>query len=220
MELVVSDRKQLEERYGIKHVEGFADTGIIRPRYNIAPSAQTPIVTEENSEVLQIGHWGFLPSWASEKKDAREVINARAETVQEKPYFRTAIEKRRCLIPVTGFFEWKRDGKRSSPYRFFTGNNIFSLAGIYTMIPDTNDHPVPHFAIVTTTANELMAPVHNRMPVIIDRNDESDWLSDALSDSDIAALLKPYPAGSMQSYEISALVNNPRHDSPEIIKPV
>jgi len=116
--------------------------------------------------------------------------------------------------------EWKRVGKRKAPYRLFLDNDIFSLAGIYTNIKDERGGEIPHYAIVTTTANELMAPVHNRMPVIINRADERSWISDSLTDADLMRLLQPYPAQQMQSYEISSLVNSPRNDGPAIIRPV
>ena len=220
IEYNVTNKKDLEDHYGVKLIDGYTDQGILTPRYNIPPSAHTPLVTTENSEEIVIGHWGFKPSWAEGKKDIKEVINARAETVQEKPYFRSSIESRRCLIPVTGFFEWKREGKSKTSFRFFIDNKIFSLAGVYTSFKDERGGPLPHFAIITTRANELMSPVHDRMPVIIHEKDEKRWVSDSLSMSDIQRMLEPYPAHLMRSYQISTRINNPKNNTLDVIQPV
>jgi putative SOS response-associated peptidase YedK len=131
IEYVVTSTKELEGHYGATLVEGYTRQGFSFPHYNIAPSAHTPLLTSENTEEILIGRWGYRPSWAQGKTGVKEVINARAESVFEKPYFKSAITKRRCLIPVTGFFEWHRDGSHKTPYRFHMKGEIFSLAGLY-----------------------------------------------------------------------------------------
>jgi putative SOS response-associated peptidase YedK len=127
--------------------------------------------------------------------------------VLDTPYSKSATEKRRCLIPVTGFFEWHREGKTKTPYFFHMNGEIFSLAGLYTAIKDEYDFELPHDAIITTQANDLMAPVHDRMPVIVDKADEATWVSDGLSDV-------------VRQDEVSPLVNSVKNDSPDILTPV
>jgi putative SOS response-associated peptidase YedK len=138
--------------------------------------------------------------------------------VLEKSYFKSAIEKRRCLIPVTGFFEWKREGKNKTPYRFHRDGDIFSLAGVYTTVKDEDGLELPHYAILTTSANELMAPVHDRIPVIIDKSQEAHWIDQGLEDAEIADFFKPIPSEFLTRDEISSLVNSPKNDSPEIAR--
>ena len=217
IEYVVTSKKQLEERYGATMVEGYTLQGVINARYNVPPSTYTPIITSEDSESIQLAHWGYLPEWM--KETGREVINARAETVFQKPFFRKAIHQRRCLIPVTGFFEWQRAGAHKVPYRFYTDEPIFSLAGVYAMHQDKTGRELPHFAILTTAANSVMAPVHDRMPVVIDHKDEEAWLSEE-SDEALTHLMRPYAPKHTHAYRISTLINNPRNDSPEVIKQV
>jgi putative SOS response-associated peptidase YedK len=220
IEYIVTSRGKLEDHYGATLIEGYTEQGFNYPRYNIPPTSHTPVVTSEDAEEILIGHWGFIPSWAKERGGAKAVINARAETVLEKPYFKSAIEKRRCLIPITGFFEWHREGKTKTPYRFHMNGEIFSLAGLYTTIKDEDGFELPHYAIITTQANDLMAPVHDRMPVIVDTADEPTWVSDGLSDMEIGQFFRPYPSDLLRRDEISSLVNSVKNDGPDILIPV
>jgi len=219
IEYHITSKKKLEDRYGATLVEGWTAQGQINARYNITPQSLVPIITCEDRESLKTAHWGFLPSWAKRGTN-KEVINARAETVLEKPYFKNAIRTRRCLVPVTGFYEWHREGKTSTPYRFYTDDEIFSIGGLYTAHETTAYEIQPFFALITTTANSVMAPVHDRMPVIISRKDEERWLDPDLGEEEIAHLFKPIAATHTHAYEISKLVNNPRNDGPELIEPV
>lgn len=219
IEFVVTSRRKLEGHYSITIVEGYVNQGILNMRYNIPPSTVTPLVTSENHENIVAGHWGYLPSWATPENKAREVINARSETLFEKPYFKSSIVHRRCLIPVTGFFEWKREGTHKSPYRFHQEGEIFSLAGLYTTVKGKDGVEMPHYAIITREANELMAPIHDRIPVIIEPSNEKLWVEDGLPPDEIGRLLGPVPADFLIRTEVSTLVNNPRNDSPEVIIP-
>lgn len=220
IEIVITNRHKLEGHYGITLLEGFAYPGIINNRYNIAPTAVTPLITAENSEHIVAGHWGYVPSWTRAETKAKEVINARSETVFEKPYFKSSILSRRCLIPVTGFFEWKREGNHKTPFRFHRSGEIFSLAGLYTTITGGDGIELPHYAIITREANELMAPIHNRIPVIIDPSQEMQWVEEGLPPEEIERLLGPIPSDFLIRTEVSTLVNNPRNDTPEVILPV
>ncbi len=218
IEYHITSRKKLEDRYGATLVEGWTAQGQVNARYNITPQSLVPVVTSEDRESIKPAHWGFLPSWAK-KGVNKEVINARAETVLEKPYFKNAIRARRCLVPVTGFYEWHREGTTKTPYRFYTDDEIFSLGGLYTPHGD-GESARPYFALITTEANSVMAPVHERMPVIVPREHEDSWLNPDLSDEELAMHFKPFTAQQTHAYEISKLVNNPRNDSPEVIEPV
>ena len=220
IEYVVTSKKVLEGRYGARLVEGVTFQGLVNARYNIAPSSHTPIITSENSEEFQLGHWGYLPTWANKQSKATAVINARSETVFEKPYFKSSIITRRCIIPVTGFFEWHRSGSKKTPFRFHMDGELFSLAGIYTTSKDENGDEMPHYAILTTHANALMQRVHERIPVILEQEAEDDWVSDEIDEHAMVGLFKPYKVKGLKKDEISSLVNNPRNDRPEILTPV
>lgn len=219
VEYVVT-RKKLEERYGATLIEGYTDQGIFDPHYNVPPSTKNPVLISENPEEISVGHWGYLPSWANGKNKTREVINARAETILEKTYFKSAISTRRCLIPITGFFEWKRDGDKKIPYHFHKKGEIFSLAGLYAMHKDKNGTELPHYAIITTEANELMSPIHDRIPVIIDREQETGWLQDMLEPQEVRKYLAPIASDYLSCHVVSTLVNNPRNNRPEILRPL
>lgn len=220
IEYVVHSKSELEGHYGVRFVEGHTERGVINARYNIPPTAITPVLAEEHPDAIVYGHWGYRPSWAKEPAEAKEVINARAETLFEKPYFKSSILTRRCLIPVTGFFEWKREGMKKTPYRFHMNGEIFSLGGIYIEVADMNGVVMPHYAIITTGPNAVMEEIHDRMPVIIDAVHEKSWIDESLDEYAIAEFCKPNPTELLQRYEISSRVNNPRNDTPEILTPV
>jgi putative SOS response-associated peptidase YedK len=162
---------------------------------------------------------GLIPSWAKDAAIAYKTINARAETVATAPSYRAAFKTRRCLIPATGFFEWKKIGTAKQPYLICHADDTpLSLAGLWERW-EQGPGPIETFTIITTTPNELLAPIHNRMPVIIDRRDFDAWLEP--KDSPIAhALLRPYPANLLRAFPISTRVNSPKNDDPTIIEPI
>lgn len=178
--------------------------------YNVTPGSQMPIIKLDN-ETRQIAlcRWGLKPHWA--KPDNRfQAINARAETLSEKPSFRQAFKQRRCLIPVNGFYEWKREGKNKQPY-YFTINNqsLFSFAGIWDRW-EHEDQRLDSYAIVTTQANEQMQAVHHRMPVILPPEHYQDWLTEGPQH-----LLKPYEH-QMDCYPVSSRVNSPQNNDADL----
>ncbi len=220
IEFHVENIEKLDGRYGLEKVShGWTSQGFHYPRFNVPPTAHMPLLTSDQPDELVLGHWGYLPQWAEGKK-MHAVINARAETVFEKPYFRGAIKQHRCLIPVTGFFEWHRVEKKKTPYRFHRDGEIFSIGGLYSVIKDEKGGEMPHWAIITTEANSLMAPVHDRIPVIIEEKDEKDWIDAGLPDAEVQKLFQPVRSDYLKKYEISTLVNSPKNDSPEILEPV
>ena len=185
--------------------------------YNIAPTQQVPIVTNQGQRQVTFGRWGLVPFWAKDPSIGSRMINARAETVGEKPSFRAAYRRRRCLILADGFYEWHQEPGKSAktPYyvQLSTGQP-FAFAGLWELWkPDTT--PVFSCTIITTRPNKLLAPLHNRMPVILPRAAYELWLAtEEQEPRELQSLLRPYPAVEMKAYPVSTFVNNPRHDSP------
>ncbi|WP_439883453.1 SOS response-associated peptidase [Pontibacter sp. MBLB2868] len=190
-------------------------------RYNAAPSQSLPVVTADEPEKLQLFSWGLLPNWANDRSQTNKPINARAETLLEKPSFRGLISRRRCLVPADGFYEWRKTGDGKVPYRFLLKSEaLFSFAGLWDewTDPETGE-VVDSFTIITTEANELMRPIHDRMPVLLHPQEEELWLSGEQANEHLLSLLKPYPSEEMKFYPVSSLVNSPAHDSPEVLEP-
>jgi putative SOS response-associated peptidase YedK len=192
------------------------------PRYNIAPTQPVAAVPGGEKRVLTHFRWGLVPGWAKDPSIGRRLINARAETLAEKPSFRAAFRRRRCLIPADGFFEWKKDGKRKTPlYIRMKSGAPFALAGLWEHWAAPDGSELDTCAIVTTAPNELLAPIHDRMPVIFPPSSWDQWLvpGDARPE-ELAPLLVPYPSDGMETYEVSARINSPGYDGPELIRPV
>jgi putative SOS response-associated peptidase YedK len=189
------------------------------PRANIAPSQQVVIVT--NQRELQLVRWGLLPHWAKDARFAGKTINARAESVATKPSYRGPFRYRRCLIPATGFYEWLSRPEGKVPYHFgLKSGEIFGMAALYERWSDGEGHEVRSCTIVTTEANELVAPVHHRMPVIIPPEDEAMWLDPEVTDPEcVRPLLRPYLAREMEAHPVSTALNRPANDSEEVLRP-
>ncbi len=190
--------------------------------YNVAPGHMMPVIVrlEQNAAVLM--RWGLVPHWARDEKAMQHPVNARSETLPEKPMFRGLLKNNRCLVPATGFYEWREDGKRKVPYYIrLKGGLYFSFAGLYDTWQDPGGADRPTYTIVTTNANVLVAPVHDRMPVILRREDEGRWLSGSLlAAPDLHAILAPYPAGQMEAYPVEGRVNNPAVDEETLVRPL
>lgn len=196
--------------------------GEIEQNYNCAPSQKLPVISNDQPGVLSNYVWGLIPFWAKDKSIGYKMINARGETLTEKPAYKNAFKSRRCLIPADAFYEWKKTpgGKEKIPYRIFLSEQaVFSMAGIWESWKNPDGEIIRSFSIVTISPNELMAEIHDRMPVILSKEDEKIWL-ESNDHEKLKKLIKPYPAKKMDAYRISALVNSPRNNSPEIILPV
>jgi len=188
------------------------------PRYNGAPTQLLAVITGEKPQKLSYHRWGLIPPWAKDISIGNKMINARAETITEKASFRTPLFSKRCLVPADGFYEWQQDAGKQ-PYRIFVKNNaLFAMAGLWERWKSPTGEVVESFSIITTEANEFMKPIHNRMPVILKREDEKTWLGSKDSVK-ILSLLKPYAAEDMDAYPVSKLVNSPRNEAPSIIEP-
>ena len=205
---------ELEERFQAEMLGDF------KPRFNIAPTQLLPVLTSDSPKGFSFFYWGITPDFGQNKPVAQKLINARAETIHEKISFKNSFQQRRCLIPADGFYEWKRLGKKTKiPYRFtLREEEIFSFAGIWEEYETVTGEVQHTFLILTTTPNEVVEEVHERMPVILNREAEKKWLDKYSSDSDLLKLLTPFPAELMLSYTVSPLVNSVQNDSPGIIR--
>lgn len=203
----------IQERFGVR-----VRTAIYKARYNCAPTQNLAVITNTSPRALEFFRWGLIPSWAKDPAMGSKLINARGETITEKPSFRNAFKSRRCLVPADSFFEWKRDTIKT-PYRILMkSREPFAMAGIWERWLNGEGTPIHTFSIITTSPNELMATIHDRMPVILKREDEQRWLNGD-DGHELLSLLKPYPAHEMEAYRISKLVNSPVNDTPAVFTP-
>jgi putative SOS response-associated peptidase YedK len=192
-------------------------------RYNIAPTQAVPIVPNDGSKTVQLFTWGLVPSWAKDPSIGSRMINARSETVGEKPAFRHAIKRRRCVVPASGFYEWQKnpDGKTKTPmYITPRKHAVFPLAGIWETWHEGSTDQIRSFSILTTRPNELMATIHDRMPVILSPDSVIRWLEHKpVEPNQLVDLFEPYPADDMRATEVSRRVNSPANDGPDLIEP-
>lgn len=209
-----SSRDVIAERFGVTR---FVNVDL-QPRYNVAPSQSVEAIIRDGAETsLGPMRWGFSPSPQSKLAP----INARAETVATSPLFRNAFHRHRCLVVADGFYEWRKDGPKKTPYFVhMRSGNPFGLAGIWCLQRAAEGTPIVTCAILTCAANELMAPIHNRMPVILPTEAHERWLEPDADPVELGTLLTPLPSEEMDAYPVSTFVNSPRHDSPECIQRV
>jgi len=204
--------------------------GDIIARYNIAPTQQVSIVrlwAKGQKRSLDSLRWGLIPKWAKDASIGNRMINARAETAAEKPSFRSAFRRQRCLVPATGFYEWRKEpsegGLKSWKQPFLIqrqDERIFALAGLWESWEGAENAPVESFAILTTDANEFMKPYHDRMPVLIGRDDYDAWLDPDIQDAArLEPLLRPFWSGELTACPVSRYVNSPRNEGPACIEP-
>lgn len=192
-------------------------------RYNIAPTQHVPVIANLPEPRLEFFHWGLIPSWAKDAEIGNRMINARAETLLEKPSFRNAFRRRRCLIPAEGFYEWQRspDGKIKTPMHIrLKSGRPFAFAGLWEQWLHPGGSEIWSCTIITTEPNDLMASIHNRMPVILRPEDYAQWLSSGERQSEaLQALLVPYESDEMTAYAVTKVVNHPGNDTPACLEP-
>jgi putative SOS response-associated peptidase YedK len=212
---IVSNRK-LREKYRLKETPQLDD------RYNIAPTQPVAAVRagDEGPELVLL-RWGLIPSWSKDATIGYKLINARSETVAEKPSFRSAFKQRRCLIPASGFYEWQKQGTGSKQPFFISlrDEELFSFAGLWERWHDPTGEEVQSCTILTTTANELMRPLHERMPVVLDSAAESVWFDPPSPADALRALFAPFASERMQAIPVSSWVSNARHEGPRCLEP-
>ena len=193
-----------------------------RSHFNIAPGSTNPvIVVHERAEAVMM-QWGLVPHWAKNITTTHRPINARAESLAEKPMFRDLLKSQRCIVPASGFFEWKQEWGRKIPFYIHVKDDpVFGFAGLYDVWRNPAGTTLRTYAIITTASNDLMAPIDNRMPVILRQDDEIRWLSrDVLPAEDLHRILAPYPPEGMEVYPVSERVNNTAADDEQLVLPV
>ena len=199
---------------------------VFHPRYNVAPTQEVVTILSDGDNLghnrAELMRWGLIPFWAKDAKIGARMINARAETVAEKPAFRTALRKRRCLVLADGFYEWKKEEKGKTPmYIAARSRGAFAMAGLFETWKSPEDELIHSCTVITTTPNDLMGEIHNRMPVILPKDAETTWLDPNLEEPEaLTRLLTPYPAEEMEAYVVSMLVNSAKNDFPECITEV
>jgi len=194
-----------------------------RSRFNVAPSDLMPVIVKHERTEAVTMQWGLISHFVKDVKGSQHPINARAETLATRPMFKPLLEKNRCLVPASGFYEWRKDGRRAVPfYIHLKESSLFAFAGLYDVWYDAAGTLRPTYTIITTKANELVAPLHDRMPVILKREDEDRWLSnDHLGTDALENILAPYPHGEMMAYPVSNSVNSTcAEDDERLILPV
>jgi putative SOS response-associated peptidase YedK len=213
---MATNMEALEERF-----RAHVSPEMAGPTYNAAPSQAQLTILNDHPQAIVRAAWGLVPEWADGRSDVKPLINARAETVATKPFFRDAFKRKRCLVLADGFYEWKRAGKGKVPYRItLKTGEPFAFAGIWSAIHDAQGAVHPTFALLTTEANPLVAQIHTRMPVILRGQDEAAWLNPRLSLAEAQALLVPLPANLLMAYEVSSKVNAATSNSPDLLQPI
>ncbi len=210
---LITDISKIAESFGVEPTLG------AQPRYNIAPTQNVVAILKNGTAHLSSLRWGLIPSWAKDEAIGSRMINARAETLAEKPSFKHLLRGKRCLIVADGFYEWRSEGKEKTPmYITLQEEQPFAFAGLWDVWKSADGDPVQSCTIITTTPNELMATIHNRMPAILRPGAYEDWLNPQLHDTDVLThWLAPYPAELMKARPVSKLVNNPKNDTAALL---
>ena len=214
---LIKTQGQIEEEFDVKltNFDWLAS-------YNIAPTQEVLTVTNDGERRAELMRWGLVPHWAKDAQIGSRMINAKSETLATKPSFRVAYRKRRCLVLADGFFEWEKEGKSKIPmYICLKSRELFAFAGLWESWTAPSGDIIRSCTIITTEPNHLIEPIHNRMPVILPDEAAALWLDPATEDPNIfAPLLRPFPADSMDAYEVSSVVNSPKNYGPECVEPV
>jgi putative SOS response-associated peptidase YedK len=193
-----------------------------RSRFNVAPGNEMPVIVHNKKNELVMMKWGLVPNWVTDIQSTQRPINARAESLSENPSFTGLLTNHRCLVPASGFFEWKKEGNRKIPFYFhLPGAPLFAIAGLFDQWADPTGNLLTTYTIITTAPNKFVAKIHNRMPAVLLPGNEDRWLSKVPPDtSDLKDLLAPFPAEKMEMYPVSSLVNSPDADDERVIRPV
>ncbi len=216
--VLAQDYEELKKRFGLE-LSDFS----MKPSYNIAPGQANPVITNGSGRTIKAMKWGLIPHWAKDPRIAYKMINARSETVAEKPGYRDAFKNKRCLIPASGFYEWQKsasDPKKKTPIHIrLKKSELFAFAGLWSLWIK-NESEIFSYTIITTEANNYLKVYHDRMPVILNKSDESLWLDHHTPSVELQSLLVPCADERLEAYEVSKLVNAPRNNSEECIAKV
>lgn len=221
-----STQQVLADWFGVKmEDDAMEEAAAFTPTFNAAPQTFQPVVRmnrDSGAREFALLRWGLAPAWAKDPKCGYSLINARAEDAAEKPAFREALKKRRCLVPVDAFYEWQRlSSRRRAPYAFaLRSGEPYALAGLFERWRAKDGQPLETFTILTTDPNELMEPVHDRMPVILEPRDYARWLESGTTERPPLDLFRPLPAGKMKKWRVSERVGNVRNNDPALLEEV
>jgi len=207
--------RDIEEEFGVKVPLTFP------PRYNIAPTQEVLVLLDDGERCIEVLRWGLIPSWAKDPKMGQRLINARVETLLERPSFREAFRKRRCLILADGFYEWRiAQGRKIPVYVRLKSKRPFGFAGLWERWTSPEGLAIKTCTIITTEANELLKPIHKRMPAIVPKGLIDLWLDPQSDLKRLSDVLKPYPSEELEAYEVSQLVNSPKNDLQQCVEPL
>lgn len=210
---------ELEKRFNATFYSEKLERNNPIPNFNVAPTNVMPIITNRDLNHFNLYRWGLVPHWAKNLKIGSTMINARIETIKEKTTYKESFEKRRCVVPVDSFYEWKKIGNQKIPYRISTKDQkICSLAGLWDVWVNEKGEEIGSYTIITLPANEFMLPIHDRMPAILDMETEKLWLNDALTTNEHLSLLVPYVSNQMESYTVSPRVNKVTENDKKLIE--
>ena len=191
------------------------------PNFNVAPTHMHPVITSDDTKHIHLYRWGLIPFWAKDVNIGSKLINARAETLQDKTAFRQSLATKRCIVPLDGFYEWKTNGKQKTPYRIIAKDqDIFSVAGLWDSWQNTNGDTIHSFTIITIAPNTLMKEIHDRMPAMLLKENENLWLDNEIKPKDALQLLLPYPSDQMEAYPVSDKVNSVKANDKSLIERV
>ncbi len=213
--------KEIEERFNAS----FYSDELVRynplPNFNVAPTHIMPVIKGSSPDKIDLYRWGLIPFWAKDEKIGYKMINARVETLLEKSAFKTAAKSRRCLVPMDGFYEWKREGKTKTPYRItMQDDSIFSAAGLWESWKNDKGEEVFSFTVITQPPNEMMKDIHNRMPAILTQEQEQQWLDNSISAEDAVSIIQPYPSDLMLAYKVDSRVGKVSENDAGLILPI
>lgn len=211
--------KDLEERFHATFYSEDLERYNPLPNFNVAPTQMHPVITNTDPDHLQFFKWGLIPFWAKVEKIGSRMINSRIETILEKPAFRNAVNKRRCLVPFDGFYEWQKTPSGKIPYRIIRKDKgIFAVAGIWEKWKSPEGETVFSFSVITQPPNELMASIHDRMPAILLPEQEQIWLDSAISAEEALKMIAPYPDELLEAYTVSKKVNKVSENNASLIE--
>lgn len=213
--------KELEERFRATFYSEDLERYNPLPNYNVAPTQMHPVITQEEPKIIHLYRWGLIPSWAKDIKIGYKLINARVETIDEKPAFRQAFQKRRCIVPFDGYYEWQKTPEGKIPYRIKLKNTeIFTIAGLYEHWKSPEGKVIHSFTLITQDADPVIRQLHDRQPLVLLPEQEKLWLDPGIPSKDLIHELDPVPGAYFKWYRVSDRVNNVRENDAELILPV
>lgn len=210
---LTKNKEIISKHFGVPSPESW------KARYNVAPGQTVPVITNRRADEISFFRWGFIPNWSLDESTGTNLINAKGESAFSKAPFKQAIKSQRCLVLSDGYFEWKKIGKNKTPFRITLANDEpFAFAGIWDYWENPQGEIINTFSILTTTANQQLAELNERMPVILAPGTEQKWLSDKLTEQDIVSMMVPFANDKVSFYQAHKVVNSPEYDYPECIQ--